>query len=125
MSLFSPGKIALLLAIGAAAGTFSGLVGIGGGVVIVPALVLLLGLDPHRAQGTTLAMLLPPVGLLAAWAYWKQGYVDVPMAALLCLGFLAGGWAGAGLAVGLPSVWLERVFALLLIGLGARMLWRH
>jgi uncharacterized membrane protein YfcA len=100
------------------------MIGIGGGVIIVPALVLLLGLDQHQAQGTTLAMLLPPVGLLATWTYWKRGYVDVPMAALLCVGFLLGGWAGARLSVSVPSIWLERFFALLLIALGARLLFR-
>jgi uncharacterized membrane protein YfcA len=124
VNLFSPGKTIALLGIGAAAGLFSGLIGIGGGVIIVPALVLLMGMDQHQAQGTTLAMLLPPVGLLAAWAYWKHGYVQVPMAALLCLGFLLGGWAGADLSVRIPTAWLEKIFAMLLIALGVRMLFR-
>ena len=66
-----------LLVLGLGSGVFSGLVGVGGGVVIVPALVLLFGLSQHQAQGTTLALLVPPIGILAAWTYYKQGYVDL------------------------------------------------
>jgi len=122
MTLIDPAKVGALLGLGAAAGAFSGLVGVGGGVIIVPALIYFLRFDQHQAQGTTLAMLLPPVGLLATWIYWKQGFVDVPVAAILCVGFFVGGWAGAKIAVSMPSAWLERGFALLMIGLGMKML---
>ncbi len=113
-----------LVSLGAAAGLFSGLVGIGGGVIIVPALVYFLGFDQHRAQGTTLAMLLPPVGLLAAWAYYKQGFVDFPVAGFLCLGFLVGGWAGAKIAVGMPTPWLEKLFGVLIVVVGLKIIFK-
>jgi uncharacterized membrane protein YfcA len=105
--------------LGLVAGAFSGLIGVGGGVIIVPALVFLFGLSQHQAQGTTLALLIPPIGLLAAWTYYKEGYVDVHVAALICLGFFVGGLLGAKLANHLSNVALERVFgvAMLLISL--------
>ena len=81
-------NIVLYVLLGLAAGVISGLIGIGGGVVIVPALIFLFGLTQHQAQGTTLALLVPPIGLLAAWTYYKGGYVNLTMAAFICLGFL-------------------------------------
>ncbi len=109
----------LYLLLGLAAGTFSGLIGIGGGTIIVPALIFLFGLSQHQAQGTTLALLVPPIGFLAAWTYYKQGYVDLRIAALICVGFFFGGLLGAKFATRLSDIALERVFgvALLLISL--------
>ena len=111
--------IFLYLLVGFAAGVLSGLIGIGGGVVIVPALVFLFGLSQHTAQGTSLAMLVPPVGLLAAWTYYKNGFVDLKIAALLCAGLFVGGLLGARFATGISNAALEKVFgvALLLISL--------
>src|SRR4030067_2331191 len=100
----------LYLLLGFLAGTFSGLIGIGGGTIIVPALIFLFGLSQHQAQGTTLAMLVPPIGFLAAWTYYKQGYVDLKIAALLALGFFIGGLVGAKVATRLPNEMLERLF---------------
>jgi len=107
------------LLLGFVAGALSGLIGIGGGVIIVPALVFLFGFSQHQAQGTTLALLIPPVGILAAWTYYKQGYVDLKIAAVICLGFFFGSFLGAKVATGLPDIMLERIFgvALLLIAL--------
>jgi uncharacterized protein len=112
-------NIALYVILGFAGGVLSGLIGIGGGVLIVPALVYLFGFTQHKAQGTTLAMLVPPIGILAAWVYYKQGAADIKIAALLVVGFFFGGLLGARIAVGLPNATLERVFgvALLLISL--------
>lgn len=112
-------NIILYLLLGLFAGTFSGLIGIGGGTIIVPALVFLFGLSQHQAQGTTLALLVPPIGFLAAWTYYKQGYVDLKIASFICIGFFLGGLIGAKFATKLSSVTLERVFgvALLLISL--------
>ena len=106
-----------LLVLGLGSGVFSGLVGVGGGVVIVPALVLLFGLSQHQAQGTTLALLVPPIGILAAWTYYKQGYVDLKVAALNCVGFVLGSVFGAKFAVGLSNRVLRKAFgaAMLLI----------
>jgi hypothetical protein len=100
-----------LVLLGLVAGAFGGLIGVGGGVIIVPALVFLFGLSQHQAQGTTLALLIPPIGLLAAWTYYQEGYVDIHIAALICLGFFAGGLLGAKVANHLSNVALERVFA--------------
>ena len=96
--------------IGLTAGILSGLVGIGGGVIIVPALVLLAGLSQHQAQGTTLALMVPPIGLIAAWTYFKSGYVDFRVAMWVCIGFVVGTIFGAKLAVVASEAALERVF---------------
>ena len=109
----------LYVLLGLVAGGFSGLIGVGGGVIIVPALVFLFGLSQHAAQGTTLACLVPPIGLLAAWTYYQEGYVDIHIAVLLCLGFFFGCLLGAKFANYLSNLALERVFgvAMLLIAL--------
>lgn len=109
----------LYLLLGLLAGVLSGLIGIGGGIFIVPALVFFFGLSQHQAQGTTLALLVPPIGILAAWTYYKQGYVNLEIAAFICLGFFLGGLLGAKIATNLSNVVLGKVFgvALLLISL--------
>jgi uncharacterized membrane protein YfcA len=108
--------------LGLIAGVLSGLVGIGGGVFIVPALVFLFGLSQQQAQGTTLALLVPPIGILAACTYYKQGYVDLKIAGLICLGFVFGGLLGSKIAVGLSTKALRRVFGTAIIAIGAKML---
>ncbi len=109
----------LCLVIGLGAGFLSGLIGIGGGVVVVPALVYIFRMPQHYAQGTTLAMLVPPIGILAAYTYYRQGFVNLKFAILLALGFFAGGLLGARLAVHLPNDLLRKIFgfAMLLIAL--------
>lgn len=113
----------LLVILGLVAGTFSGLIGIGGGVIIVPALVYLFSFTQHRAEGTTLALLIPPIGILAALPYFRQGNVDVRAAAWICLGFVFGGLAGGYLANGLSNVALQRIFGAVLLLISLRMLW--
>jgi uncharacterized membrane protein YfcA len=112
-------SVLLYLLLGLIAGIVSGLVGVGGGIIVIPALIFLFGFSQHQAQGTTLALLVPPIGLLAAWTYYQQGYVDLKVAGFICLGFLLGGLFGARIAVGLSTTALERVFgfALLLVAL--------
>ncbi|MBN2160149.1 MAG: sulfite exporter TauE/SafE family protein [Spirochaetes bacterium] len=113
------GSIALLILLGIVAGALSGLIGIGGGVIIVPALLFVFGFSQHQAQGTTLALLVPPIGILAAWTYYKQGHVDFHAALFICIGFIAGSFLGAKAANAISSIMLERIFgvALLLISL--------
>ncbi|MGD1861329.1 MAG: sulfite exporter TauE/SafE family protein [Leptolyngbyaceae cyanobacterium] len=111
-----------LLLLGLGVGTLSGLIGIGGGVLITPALVYLFGFSQHYAQGTTLALLVPPIGLLGAWTYFQQGYVDVRAALLICLGFVFGGLIGAKFAVDLPEQFLRRFFGAAMILLGLKMI---
>lgn len=115
--------IAAFIALGLAAGVLSGLIGIGGGVMIVPALVFLFHFSQHRAEGTTLALMIPPIGILAVMPYYRAGHVDVPAAALICLGFVFGGWAGGHWANAMSTTTLQRVFGVTLLVLGARMLW--
>lgn len=110
--------------LGFGVGSLSGLIGIGGGVLITPALIYWFGFSQHNAQGTTLALLVPPIGLLGAWTYFQQGHVDIKAAALICLGFLLGGFIGAKFAVDLPEQFLRRLFGTSLILVGIRMLIR-
>ena len=110
------------LLLGLVAGVLSGLIGVGGGVIIIPVLVFLFGLSQHQAQGTTLALLVPPIGLLAAWEYYKEGYVDLKIAGLICAGFFFGGWLGAKLATGLSSRMLEKVFGVALLLISIKMI---
>lgn len=112
----------LLALLGVAAGVASGVVGIGGGIILVPALVFLFGLSQHQAQGTTLALLVPPIGILAAWAYWKQGFVDLRIATLVCTGFVVGSALGAKLSLGLPDHVLQRIFGITLFLISLKMI---
>lgn len=111
----------IILLIGVVVGVFSGIVGIGGGILFVPALVWLLGMDQHRAQGTSIGALLAPVGIFAFWEYYRNGNADIRVAAVLALGFLIGGYFGGASAQYIPEVWLRRIFATTLILVGTRM----
>ncbi|MDP2689851.1 MAG: sulfite exporter TauE/SafE family protein [Deltaproteobacteria bacterium] len=115
-------ETALFILLGLAAGVLSGLIGIGGGILVVPALAFLFGFTQHQAQGTTLAMMVPPIGIFAALTYWKAGNVDVKAAALLCAGFFLGGYLGARMAASLSSPALEKVFGLVLLAVSLRMI---
>ncbi|MGC1485299.1 MAG: sulfite exporter TauE/SafE family protein [Candidatus Acidiferrum sp.] len=113
----------IVLLLGLAVGVLVGLLGIGGGVVLVPALVYLLHMDQHMAQGTSLLILLPPVGLGALHEYWKQGQVDLRAGILCALGILVGGFLGGLIAVPLASRELKGLFGCFLM-LAAFLLWR-
>ena len=103
-------KEILFVILGLAAGTFSGVVGLGGGVIIVPALVFLFGLTQQQAQGTTLALMVPPIG-----------YVDLKIAGLICIGFIFGSWFGAKIAVQLPKEILQKIFGIVLLMMAIKM----
>ncbi len=111
----------MMLLVGLLVGMVSGVVGIGGGILFVPALVWLAGMDQHRAQGTSLGALLLPVGLFAFMEYYRKGNADLRLALLLAVGFLVGGYFGAVGAQHIPELWLRRIFALTLIAIGGRM----
>jgi len=111
-----------LAILGAAAGVFSGLFGLGGAVIIIPALVFIFGFKQQSAQGTSLAMLLPPIDLLAVWRYWKSGFVDLKVAAILAAAFFVGAALGAHFAVGLNEGLMGRLFGGALILIGAVMI---
>ncbi len=111
----------LYVLLGLIAGILSGVVGIGGGTIIIPALVFLFGFTQHKAQGTTLALMVPPIGILAAWTYYKQGFVDLKAALFIVLGFFLGGLLGARVAVGIPDTVLRKVFGVYLLVVAAQM----
>jgi uncharacterized protein len=115
--------ISIILLLGFGVGVLVGLLGIGGGVVLVPALVYLLHMDQHTAQGTSLFILLPPIGLGALSEYWKQGQVDLHAGILCALGMLFGGYAGSLIALPMPSRHLKGGFGCFLM-LSAFLLWR-
>jgi uncharacterized protein len=110
--------------IGLAAGVFGGFFGLGGGVVIIPALIYFFKYSQHQAQGTAIATLLPPIGLLAALKYYKSGYVHIKPALFISLGFFVGGYVGALIANKLPEDKLKFCFALLLLVVSLRLLFK-
>jgi len=112
----------LYLVWGSTIGFCSGIVGIGGGVLIIPSLTLLFGLSQHQSQGTSLAMMVPPIGLLAAWRYWQSNNVILPIALCGALGFFLGGYFGATVAHHFAEATLKKIFGVLLIALGVKML---
>ncbi|MBI1343791.1 MAG: TSUP family transporter [Terrimonas sp.] len=114
--------IVLLILIGLLAGMLSGLVGIGGGVIVVPALVFLLGFSQYEAQGTSLGLLLLPIGILAVINYYNKGYIDLKVVGIMCLAFVTGGWLGSKLAISLPQDVLKKIFAVVLFYTAFRML---
>ena len=114
--------IFLYIVLGLMVGVLSGIVGIGGGILIVPGLVYLFHMSQHKAQGTSLAALLAPIGALAFWEYYKAGNVDLKAGLLIALGFLVGGYFGGLWAQHLPEVVLRRVFGTLLVIIGIRLL---
>jgi uncharacterized protein len=103
-----------LLLIGLAAGVLSGLVGVGGGLIIVPALVFFLGYTQHQAQGTSLGLLLLPVGILAVMNYYNKGQIDVKVVLVMSIAFVLGGWLGSKLALRLPEDTVKKIFAVFL-----------
>lgn len=114
--------ILILLTVGLAAGFLSGLVGIGGGIIIVPVLVYFLGFSQHQAQGTTLFMFLLPIGVLGVLNYHKQGFVDYKTALIICSTFIFGSYFGSKFAISLDQKTIKQVFGVIIILLGCKML---
>ncbi|MCG3177098.1 MAG: hypothetical protein MOGMAGMI_02064 [Candidatus Omnitrophica bacterium] len=114
--------VLLCLLIGLVAGVLGGLLGIGGGTVVVPALVFFFGLTQHKAQGTILAAFLAPVALLAFLRYYHSGNVDLRLAVWIAAGIFLGGWFGAGISLALPELVLKRVFGVFLIIVAAKLI---
>ena len=112
----------LYIMLGVLAGVLSGMFGIGGGVILVPALVFLFGLTQHQAQGTTLAIMIPPIGLLAAIRYYQSGNVKLAMAGFICAGFFIGGLLGASLIQNISEPLLKRMFGFFLLVISIKMI---
>ena len=108
--------------IGAVAGVFSGLLGIGGGTIVVPALVYFFGMTQHKAQGTIIAAFLPPVALLAFLRYYQAGNVDLKAALFVALGLFLGAYFGAGVSLSLPEQILKKVFGVFLLFVAAQLI---
>jgi len=115
-------NIIIIIAIGFIAGVLSGLLGIGGAVFIIPFLVMFLGFNQQSAQGTTLLMMVPPIGGLAAWQYYKAGNADWKTAAIMATFFLIGGYFGGKWANSIPQEILKKAFAILLLIIAIKML---
>lgn len=114
--------ILIIMLVGIAAGVLSGLVGVGGGIIIVPALVYFLSFSQKTAQGTSLAMILLPVGIFGVLQYYKQGHVDLKVVGILAIGFLAGSFFGSKIAMNISQETLKKVFAVLMIIIAFKML---
>ncbi|MGZ3885054.1 MAG: sulfite exporter TauE/SafE family protein [Bacteroidia bacterium] len=114
-------SVIILLVLGLAAGFLSGLVGIGGGIIMVPVLIYFLSFTQHQAQGTTLFMFLLPTGILAVMNYYKAGYVDIKAACIVAITFVIGGYFGSKLAISLDQKTIKQVFGVLIIILGIKM----
>jgi uncharacterized protein len=112
----------ILIVVGIITGVMAGMLGIGGAIIMIPALVFLLGISQQSAQGTSLAVMLPPVGIIAAYNYYKAGHVNIKFAIILAVCFLVGSYFGSKLALDLPQAVLKRIFGVLLLLVAARML---
>ena len=111
-----------LVIIGLMAGVFGGMFGVGGAIIMIPALVFFLGVDQHTAQGTSVAIMLPPIGLFAAYNYYKAGQVNIWYAVIIAITFMAGGYFGSLIALKLPESLLKKLFGILLLILALRMI---
>lgn len=114
--------IIILLLVGMAAGTLSGMVGIGGGILIVPALIYFLGFSQKMAQGTSLGILLLPIGLLGVLQFYKQGYIDMRVVLVISVAFFFGSYFGSKIALSLPQATVKKIFAILMILIAFKML---
>jgi uncharacterized protein len=114
--------ILILIAIGIITGIMAGMLGIGGAIIMIPALVYLVGISQVTAQGTSLAVMLPPVGIIAAYNYYKAGQVNIKFAIILAIFFLVGSYFGSKLALNIPQSVLKKIFGILLLLVAAKML---
>ncbi|QZT36448.1 sulfite exporter TauE/SafE family protein [Halosquirtibacter xylanolyticus] len=113
--------IVILGLIGLIAGVVSGALGVGGGIVLIPALALFFGMSQHMAQGTSIAILLPPTGILAAITYHKHGNINWQYAFIIMIVFVLGAWIGAKFSVSIPDKMLKKIFAVYLVLIGIKM----
>jgi len=115
------GTLIKLLLIGLVTGALSGLLGIGGGLILIPSLVLFIGMDQHQAIGTSLAVMLPPIGLFAAYNFYKAGHVNLKFAMLLALAFMIGSYFTSKIAITMPENLIRKIFGVFLVIIGIRM----
>ena len=118
----STSMLLILIVIGIITGIMAGMLGIGGAIIMTPALVFIMGLSQANAQGTSLAVMLPPIGIIAAYNYYKAGFVNIKFALILAVCFLVGSYFGSKIAVNIPQHMLKKIFGLLLLLVAAKML---
>ena len=118
-----PSAIVTLLLIGVAAGCLSGFIGIGGGLLIVPALMYFMGMSQMAAQGTSLALMLPPIGALAVMNYWRAEELDLRAAGIMVVAFVIGGYFGSRLALSLNPMKVRLAFGIIMLYVAVRMVW--
>ena len=111
----------MLLLIGLVAGILGGLLGLGGGIIMIPAMVFLLGFSQHQAIGTSLAVMLPPIGMFAAYNYYKAGNVNLLYALIIAVAFMAGSWISSKFAISIPENILKKIFSILLVLVAVKM----
>jgi hypothetical protein len=114
--------ILILLIIGIFAGTLGGMVGIGGGIIIVPALIYFLGFTQLDAQGSSLALFMFPVGILGVLQYFRSGHVDFRIVAIIAVGFFVGSFLGSKISLSIPQEYVKKIFAVLMILIAVKML---
>lgn len=112
----------ILILIGLMAGMLSGLIGVGGGIIIVPALMFFVGFTQKEAQGTSLGLLLLPIGILAVLNYYNKGLIDIKVVLIMASGFLLGGFLGSKIALAISEDALKKIFAIVLFYTGFKML---
>lgn len=118
----SVSTLIILLIVGFAAGILSGLVGVGGGIIIVPALVYFLGLSQHSAQGTSLALMLPPIGVLAAMNYYRSGMLNVKYALIIAIAFVIGGYFGSKISITyISESMMKKVFGIIMLAASIKL----
>jgi len=115
-------QLLILIVIGILSGLLAGIFGVGGAIIVIPALVFILGLSQHEAQGTSLAFMLPPVGILATWNYWKEGNVNWKIALVLSITFVVGAYLGSRFSLNISDRALRRAFGVLLIIMAIKMI---
>jgi uncharacterized protein len=118
----STSMLLILIIIGLVTGAMAGMLGIGGAVIMIPALVYILGISQQTAQGTSLAVMLPPIGVIAAYNYYKAGHVNIKFALILAVFFIVGSYFGSKLALNIPQNVLKKIFGVLLLLVAAKML---
>lgn len=121
-TIMNPQIIITLVIIGLASGMLSGLVGVGGGIIIVPALVFFLGFSQLQAQGTSLGLLLLPVGILAVMNYYQKGHIDLKVVGIMSVAFVLGGYLGSKIALVISEALIKKIFAVLLFYTAIKML---
>jgi len=115
-------ELIIILAIGMAAGFLSGSMGVGGGVIIVPALIFFMGFSLHQAQGTSLALMTIPVMIVAASNFYKEGFIEIKVALLLAVTFVVGGYIGSKFSIMMPEKIMKKAFGVFMLFVALKMI---